>query len=92
MNGNSNSHGKDAAVNDLSCWGLDRETAEFRTRQAERIVDAVLTEARQPLVRAVVAFYEKALSPTTVMVLEITLLGLVREVGRHLLELVFNAC
>ena len=79
-------------MNDLSRWGLDRETAEFRTRQAERIVDAVLTEARQPLVRAVVAFYEKALSPTTVMVLEITLLGLVREVGRHLLELVFNAC
>jgi hypothetical protein len=79
-------------VNGLTGWGLDRETAEFRTRQAEQIVDAVLAEARQPLVRAVVAFYEHSLSPTTLMILEITLLGLVREVGRHLLELVLNAC
>jgi len=79
-------------VNDLSSWGLDRETAESRTRRAEQIVDAVLVQARQPLVRAVGVFFENALSPTTLMMLEITLLGLVREVGRHLLELVLNAC
>ena len=79
-------------MNDLTDWGLDRETAEFRTQQAEQIVDAVLAQARQPLVRAVVAFYENALSPTTLMILELALLRLVREVGRHLLEFVLNAC
>lgn len=79
-------------MDDLKSWGLERETAEFRTQQAERIVDAVLAQARQPLVNAVVAFYERTLSPTTLMILEIALLELVRELGRHLLGLVLNAC
>ena len=79
-------------MDDLTGWGLDRETSEQRTQQAEQIVDVVLAQARQPLVAAVVGFFEKSLSPTTLMVFEIALLGLVREIGRQLLELVLNAC
>ncbi len=79
-------------MDDLTGWGLDRETSEQRTQQAEQIVDVVLAQARQPLVAAVVVFFEKSLSPTTLMVFEIALLGLVREIGRQLLELVLNAC
>ncbi len=89
---NSSSQGKDAAVNNLTGWGLDRETEEQRTQKSEQIVDAVLAHARQPLVVAVVAFFERALSPTTLMVFEIAILGLVREIGRQLLEGVLNVC
>ena len=79
-------------MNDLNAWGLDQSTDELRTQQAEQIVDAVLARARQPLVDAVVVFFETALSPTTLMMFETVLLGLVREMGKQLLEAVLNAC
>ena len=79
-------------MNDLNAWGLEQATAEQRTQKAEQIVDAVLAQVKQPLVDAVVVFFENSLSPTTLMVFEMALLGLVREMGRQLLELVLNAC
>jgi len=86
------SHGKDATVNDLNVWGRKQSTEEQRRQEAERLVDTVLDRVRQSLVDAVVIFFEKQLSPLTLMAFEITLLGIVREVGRQLLELVLNAC
>jgi hypothetical protein len=86
------SHGKDAAVNDLNAWGLDHATDKQRVQEAQRLVDAVLERVRQPLIDAVVVFFEKQIGPLTLLAFEIALLGLVREMGRQLLELVLNAC
>ena len=79
-------------MNDLNAWGLNQSTEEQRTQEAQRLVDAVLDRARQPLIDAVVVFFEKQIGPLTLMAFEIALLGLVREMGRQLLELVLNAC
>lgn len=89
--GKNTSHGKDAAVNNLNAWGLDSATDDFRVLEAQRLVDAVLAGARQPLVDAVTLFLEKPISPLTLMAFEIALLGIVQELGRQLLELVLNA-
>jgi hypothetical protein len=59
---------------------------------AQQLVDAALDKVRQPLTVAVVAFFEKPLSPSTLMALEIALLALVRQIGRQLLQSVLNAC
>lgn len=61
-------------------------------REAQRLVDGVLDRARQPLIDAVVFFFEQQISPLALMAFEIALLGLVRELGRQLLEGVLNAC
>ena len=79
-------------MNDLNAWGLDQATDEQRTQKAHQLVDAVLDRARQPLINAVVVFFEKQIGPPTVMAFEIALLGLVRELGRQLLEGALNAC
>jgi len=89
--GKNTSHGKDAAVNNLNAWGLDSATDYFRVLEAQRLVDAVLSRVRQPLINAVTSFSEKPISPLALMAFEIALLGIVRELGRHLLELVLNA-
>jgi len=52
-------------VNDVNAWGLHRSTAEQRTHEAERLVDVVLDGARQPLINAVVVFFETQISPLT---------------------------
>ncbi len=79
-------------MNHLTSWGLDQATGKQRKHEAERLVDAVLDRVRQPLIDAVVVFFEIQISPLTLMAFEIALLGLVREMGRQLLELVLNAC
>ena len=79
-------------MNHLTGWGLDHATGRQRKHEAERLVDAVLAHARQPLIDTVVVFFEKQISPLTLMAFEIALLGLVREIGRQLLEVVLNAC
>ena len=86
------SHGKDATVNHLTGWGLDHASEKQRKHEAKRLVDVVLAHARQPLIDVVVIFFEKPISPLTLMTFEMALLGLVREMGRQLLELVLNAC
>ncbi len=73
----TNLHGKDAAVNDLNAWGLDQATDKQRVQEAQRLVDGVLNRARQPLIDAVVVFFEKQISPLTLMAFEMVLLGLV---------------
>lgn len=79
-------------MNHLTGWGLDQAAGAQRKRETERLVDEVLARARQPLIDAVVVFFEKPISPLTLMTFEFALLGLVREMGRQLLELVLNAC
>ena len=79
-------------MNDHNAWGLDQATDKQRSQDAERLVDAVLDRARQPLIDAVVVFFQKQISPFTLLAFEMALLGLVREMGRHLLEGVLNAC
>lgn len=79
-------------MDDLNAWGLNQATEEKRREVAERLADAVLDRARQPLVDAVIFFFEKPISPLALMALEIALLGIVREMGRQLLEVVLNAC
>ena len=79
-------------MNDLNAWGLDQATQKQRVQEAQRLVDGVLDRARQPLIDAVVAFFEQPISPLTLMAFEMALLGLVREMGRQLLEGVLNAC
>jgi hypothetical protein len=88
----NNSHGKDAAVNDLNGWGLDGATDEQRRQEAEWLVDAVLNRVRQPLIDAVADFFKQPLSPLGLMLFEVALLGLVREMGRQLLEALLNTC
>ena len=78
-------------MNNLNAWGLDSATDTFRVQESQRLVDAVLVRARQPLVDAVTFFFEQPISPLTLMAFEITLLGIVRELGRQLLELVLDA-
>jgi len=84
--GKNTSHGKDATVNDLNAWGLDSATDDFRVHEAERLVDTVLVRARQPLIDAVTFFFKKPISPFTLMAFGIALLGIVRELGRQLLQ------
>jgi len=79
-------------VEHLIGWGLNHATDLQRAQKAQQLVDAALDKVRQPLTVAVVAFFEKPLSPSTLMALEIALLALVREIGRHLLQSVLNAC
>ena len=79
-------------MNDLNAWGLDQASDKQRIQEAERLVDGVLARVRQPLIDAVVLFFEQQISPLTLMAFEVVLLGLVREMGRQLLEGVLNAC
>ena len=78
-------------MNNLNAWGLDSATDDSRVHEAQRLVDLVLSRARQPLIDAITFFFEKPISPLTLMAFEIALLGIVRELGRQLLELVVNA-
>ena len=79
-------------MNDLNGWGLNQATEKQRFREAERLVDSVFQRVRQPLIDAVVSFFTQPLSPLALMRFEVALLKLVRELGRHLLEVVLNAC
>ena len=62
-------------MNYLNAWGLDQATDQQRTQEAARLVDAVLDRARQPLIDAVVVFFEKQIGPLTLMAFEIALLA-----------------
>jgi hypothetical protein len=73
-------------------WGFDHATKEQRAQTAERLVQDTLDRMKQPLTVAVVSFFEAPISPTTLMALELAFVGLVREIGRLLLQSVLNAC
>lgn len=79
-------------MNHLTGWGLDHASDKQRKHEAERLVDSVFDRARQPLIDTLVFFFEQQVSPLALMALEIALLGLVRELGRQLLEGVLNLC
>jgi hypothetical protein len=79
-------------MHDLNGWGLNQATEKQCFLEAERLVDSVLKRVRQPLIDAVASFVKQPLSPLALMLFEVALLKLVRELGRHLLEVVLNAC
>ncbi|GEM_PF-3309315 len=79
-------------MHDLNGWGLNQATEKQCFLEAERLVDSILKRVRQPLIDAVASFFTQPLSPLALMLFEVALLKLVRELGRHLLEVVLNAC
>jgi hypothetical protein len=79
-------------VEHLIGWGLDHATDLERTRKVRRLVEAALDSIKQPLIVAIVVFLEKPLRPSTLMALEASLVALVRQLGRQLLQSVLNAC
>jgi len=79
-------------MHDLNGWGLNQATEKQCFLEAERLVDSVLKRVRQPLIDALASFFTQPLSPLALMLFEVALLKLVRELGRHLLEVVLNAC
>lgn len=72
-------------------FGLAHASEDTRKRTAEKLVDTALMNVRPRLVRAVQLFLASPISPTTFFTLEIALLGLTRDIGRLLVELVINA-
>lgn len=72
-------------------YGLAHASEDLRRRTAEEIVDKALQQVRPGLVRAVETFLTNPISPAVFFALEIALLGLTREIGRWLVELVINA-
>ncbi len=67
--------GKNTTMNNLNAWGLDQSTAQ-QQQEAERIVDSVLDSTRQPLIYAVVYFFENPISPVALMTFEVAMLVL----------------
>ena len=78
-------------MNHLNAWGLDSATDNSHIHEAERIVDLALLQIRQPLIDVVSSFFKKPLSPLVVAAFELAIQGIVRELGRLLLEHAFNA-
>ncbi len=76
----------------LTGWGLDQASDHDRQQKAEQLVDEALQQIRKTLIDAVILFFSKPLSPTSLMTLELALLELVRQLGRHLLESTLNSC
>ncbi len=72
-------------------YGQAHATNIIRKRTAEEIVDTSFQNVRPQLIKAVQTFLASPISPTTFFALEIAVLGLTREIGRGLVELVINA-
>jgi hypothetical protein len=72
-------------------YGLAHATEEVQRRTAEEIVDTAWETVRPGLISGVQAFLASPISPTTFFAFEIALWGLVRQMGRHLVELTINA-
>jgi len=78
-------------MNDHTGFGFARATAEERNEVAERIVDQAWAVWRPQCVLLVATFLGDPLTPPNVLKFESALCGLVRELGRLLLELTVNA-
>jgi len=78
-------------MDDLTAWGLPTTTARHRERVAERIVEEAWQCVRGPVIALVAAFLGESPSPSVVLRFEQALVGLVRELGRLLMQGVLNA-
>lgn len=72
-------------------YGLAHASEDLQRRTAEKIVDAALEKVRAGLVRAVESFLANPISPAVFFAFEVAVVGLTREMGRCLVELVINA-
>lgn len=75
----------------LNRWGLQYATQEQQIRAAEEMVDMAFQKVRPLLVQAVVTFLTQSLSPASFFQFEFALLGLVRQLGRELLQAVVQS-
>ncbi len=71
-------------------FGLSDATARRRRKTAEQIVDQAWLVLRPLCLEWVIAFLAKPLSPIAFFAFETALLGVVRELGRLLLQLTLN--
>lgn len=71
-------------------YGQAHASEIIQRRTAEEIVDTAFQNVRPQLIYAVQTFLESPISPTTFFVFEMAVLGLTREFGRRLVELVIN--
>ena len=73
-------------MEELNRWGLQYASQEEQKLIAEGVVDEITAAIRPLLIEAVIAFLAAPLTATNFMQLELTLLSLVREFGRKLLQ------
>lgn len=78
-------------MDDLTAWGLSTATARHRESVAERIVDQVWQRMRRPLIVLMADFLGESPSPGGTLRLEKRLVALVWELGRLVIQGVFNA-
>lgn len=71
-------------------YGQAHASEKIQRRTAEEIVDTAFQNVRPQLINAVQTFLASPISPTTFFVFEMAVLGLTREIGRRLVELVIN--
>ena len=72
-------------------YGLGCASEDLQRRTAEKIVDATLEKVRPEVISAVETFLANPISPAVFFAFEVAVLGLTREMGRCLVELVINA-
>ena len=75
----------------LIAYGLAHASEDLQRRTAEKIVDNAWEKVRPGLVNAVETFLANPISPALFFAFEVAVLGLTREIGRCLVELVINA-
>ncbi len=71
-------------------YGQAHASEKIQRRTAEEIVDTALQNVRPQLINVVQTFLASPISPTTFFAFEMAVLGLTREIGRRLAELVIN--
>ena len=75
----------------LSRWGIQHASQAQQTSVAERMVDEAFQSVRPLLIQAVLVFLAQPLSATSFWSFEFALIGLVRQLGRELLQAVVQA-
>ena len=71
-------------------FGLANASEDIQRRTAEKIVDTAFEQVRPALINAVQTFLATPINPTSFFALEMALLSLTREFGRHLMQLTIN--
>lgn len=72
-------------------FGLADASEDIQQQTAEKIVNTAFEQTRPAIINAVKTFLATPISPTAFFALEMALLSLTRELGRHLIELTINA-
>ncbi len=78
-------------MDNLSRWGIQYASQDQQASVAERMVDEAFQAIRPLLINAVAAFLTQPLSPASFWSFELALIGLVRQLGRELLQAVVQS-